>query len=46
MTPRPDWTDVHRAATEGVRRALLSDPELTSAELPVGSGVILSVRGA
>ena len=46
MTPQPDWTDVHRAATEGVRRALLSDPELTSAELPVGSGVILSVRGA
>jgi predicted O-methyltransferase YrrM len=46
MTPQPGWTDSHRAATEGVRRALLSAPELTSAELAVGSGMILSVRGA
>jgi hypothetical protein len=46
MTPGPHWTQGHRAATDGVRRALLSAPELTSAELAVGSGVILSARGA
>jgi predicted O-methyltransferase YrrM len=46
MTPEPDWTDSHRAATDRVRRALLSAPGLTSAELPAGSGVILSARGA
>jgi hypothetical protein len=38
MTPEPGWTDS--------QRALLSAPELTSAELASGSGVILSVRGA
>jgi demethylmenaquinone methyltransferase/2-methoxy-6-polyprenyl-1,4-benzoquinol methylase len=46
MTAGPDWTDGHRAATERVRQALLSAPGLTSAELAVGSGVILSARGA
>jgi predicted O-methyltransferase YrrM len=45
MTPQPGWTAGHRAATGEVRRALLADPALISAELPVGSGVILSVRG-
>ena len=44
MTPEPDWTDSLRATQDRVRRALLSAPELTSAELGVGSGVILSVR--
>jgi predicted O-methyltransferase YrrM len=44
MTPEPDWTAPHRAATDKVRQALVSDPRLTSAELPVGSGMILSVR--
>lgn len=44
MTPEPDWTDSHRAAQDNVRHALLSAPQLTSAELAVGSGVILSVR--
>jgi predicted O-methyltransferase YrrM len=44
MTPRPDWTDGHRTAQDRVRRALLSAPGLTSAELAVGSGVILSAR--
>ena len=46
MTPEPAWTDSHRAAQDKVRQALVSDPGLTSAELAVGSGVILSVRGA
>ena len=46
MTPEPDWTDSLRATQERVRQALLSAPGLTSAELPVGSGVILSVRTA
>jgi predicted O-methyltransferase YrrM len=46
MTPEPDWTDGHRAAQDEVRQALLSAPGLTSAELAVGSGVILSVRSA
>jgi predicted O-methyltransferase YrrM len=46
MTPRPEWTGSHRASQDQVRRALLSAPGLTSAELPAGSGVILSVRGA
>jgi predicted O-methyltransferase YrrM len=46
MTPEPDWTDAHRAAQDRVRQALLSAPGLTSAELAVGSGVILSVRSA
>ena len=38
MTPEPDWTDSHRAAQDNVRHALLSAPQLTSAELAVGSG--------
>jgi predicted O-methyltransferase YrrM len=46
MAPQPDWTDSHRAAQDKVRQSLVSDPALTSAELAVGSGVILSVRGA
>jgi predicted O-methyltransferase YrrM len=46
MTPEPDWPDSQRAAQDKVRQALLSAPELTSAELAVGSGVILSVRSA
>jgi predicted O-methyltransferase YrrM len=46
MTPEPDWPDSQRAAQDKVRQALLSAPELTSAELAVGSGVILSVRTA
>jgi predicted O-methyltransferase YrrM len=44
MTPQPVWTGSHRAAQDKVRQALASDPRLTSAELAVGSGVILSVR--
>jgi demethylmenaquinone methyltransferase/2-methoxy-6-polyprenyl-1,4-benzoquinol methylase len=44
MTPRPDWTDSHRAAQERVRQTLLTAPELTSVELGHGSGVILSAR--
>jgi predicted O-methyltransferase YrrM len=46
MTPEPYWTDSHRAAQDKVRQALMSAPGLTSAELAVGSGVILSVRSA
>jgi demethylmenaquinone methyltransferase/2-methoxy-6-polyprenyl-1,4-benzoquinol methylase len=46
MTPEPDWTESHQAAQDKVRQALVSDPGLTSAELAVGSGVILSVRSA
>ncbi|MGD0705820.1 MAG: class I SAM-dependent methyltransferase [Trebonia sp.] len=45
MTPQAEWTDRHRAAQDTVRQALLSAPGLTSAELAIGSGVILSVRG-
>ena len=44
MTPEPDWTDSHRASQDKVRQTLLSAPELTATEMPVGSGVILSVR--
>jgi predicted O-methyltransferase YrrM len=44
MTPEPDWSEGHRAAVERIRQALLSAPELTSAELAVGSGMILSAR--
>lgn len=46
MAPEPHWTDSHRAAQDKVRQVLLSAPGLTSAELAVGSGVILSVRSA
>jgi len=46
MTPQPHWTDGHRAATGRTRQVLLSAPGLASAELAVGSGVILSVRAA
>jgi hypothetical protein len=46
MTAEPVWTDSHRAAQDRVRQALVSDPGLTSAELAVGSGVILSARSA
>jgi predicted O-methyltransferase YrrM len=44
MTPEPDWTESHRASQDKVHQALVSDPGLTTAELAVGSGVILSVR--
>ena len=44
MTPEPDWTDSHRASQDNVRQALASAPGLTTVELAVGSGVILSVR--
>ncbi len=44
MTQEPDWTDSRRAAQDKVRQTLMSAPELTSTEIPVGSGVILSVR--
>jgi len=46
MAPEPGWTDSHRAAQDKVRQALVSAPGLTSTELAVGSGVILSVRSA
>ena len=46
MTPRPDWTDSHRAAQEQVRRTLLTAPGLTSVELAHGSGVILGARAS
>jgi predicted O-methyltransferase YrrM len=44
MSPEPDWSDGHRASQDKVRATLLAAPELTSAELAVGSGMILSVR--
>jgi predicted O-methyltransferase YrrM len=44
MTPAPDWPADRRARQAEVRRALLSSPLLTSAELSDGSGVILSTR--
>ena len=46
MTPLPNWTDTHEASQDKVRQTLMSAPELTSVELAVGSGVILSVRSA
>jgi demethylmenaquinone methyltransferase/2-methoxy-6-polyprenyl-1,4-benzoquinol methylase len=46
MTPQPDWADSLRAAQDTVRQRLLSAAGLTSAELAIGSGVILSARGA
>jgi demethylmenaquinone methyltransferase/2-methoxy-6-polyprenyl-1,4-benzoquinol methylase len=46
MTPLPNWTDTHAAAQDKVRQTLMSAPELTSVELTVGSGVILSARSA
>jgi demethylmenaquinone methyltransferase/2-methoxy-6-polyprenyl-1,4-benzoquinol methylase len=46
MTPQPDWPGSLRAAQDKVRQQLLSAAELTSAELAVGSGVILSARTA
>ena len=46
MTPLPNWTDTHAAAQDKVRQTLMSAPELTSVELAVGSGVILSARSA
>jgi hypothetical protein len=44
MLPAPDWSDSQRASQDKVRQTLLAAPELTSAELAVGSGVILSAR--
>ena len=46
MTPQPGWAGSLRAAQGKVRQQLLSAAELTSAELAVGSGVILSARSA
>jgi len=46
MDPQPDWADSLRAAQDKVRQQLLSAAGLTSAELAVGSGMILSVRAA
>jgi predicted O-methyltransferase YrrM len=46
MTPLPNWTDTHAAAQDKVRQTLMSAAELTSVELAVGSGVILSARSA
>jgi predicted O-methyltransferase YrrM len=44
MTPMPDWPGTQRARQSQVRQALLTAPQLISAELAVGSGVILSTR--
>ena len=46
MDPQPDWADSLRAAQDKVRQQLLSAAGLTSAELAIGSGVILSARTA
>jgi demethylmenaquinone methyltransferase/2-methoxy-6-polyprenyl-1,4-benzoquinol methylase len=46
MLPAPDWSDSQRASQDKVRQTLLAAPELTSAELTVGAGVILSVRAS
>ena len=46
MTPAPDWSDTQRAEQEQVRRTLMEAPELVSAELADGSGMILSTRVA
>jgi predicted O-methyltransferase YrrM len=44
MTPMPGWPDMQRAGQNRVRHALLTAPELISAELATGSGVILSTH--
>jgi demethylmenaquinone methyltransferase/2-methoxy-6-polyprenyl-1,4-benzoquinol methylase len=44
MTPVEGWPEDFRAKQAGVRRALLSDPGLVTAELAHGSGVIIGVR--
>jgi predicted O-methyltransferase YrrM len=44
MTPTADWPAEQRARQAEVRRALLTSPLLTSAELSHGSGVILCTR--
>lgn len=44
MTPAPDWPAEQRTRQAGVRRALLTSPLLTSAELPYSSGMILATR--
>lgn len=46
MTPARGWTDTRRASQEKVRQTLFSHPSLTSTEVAVGSGVILSARRA
>ena len=44
MTPMPEWPAPQRARQSQVRQALLTASQLISAELAVGSGVILSTR--
>jgi len=44
MTPMPEWSETQRARQSQVRQRLLTAPQLISAELAVGSGVILSTR--
>ncbi len=46
MTATPEWTAEQHIKQDGVRRALLTSPLLTSIELDHGSGVILATRHA
>jgi demethylmenaquinone methyltransferase/2-methoxy-6-polyprenyl-1,4-benzoquinol methylase len=44
MAPKPDWSDKQRTGQSRVRQALFAAPQLISAELAQGSGMILSTR--
>ncbi len=44
MTPMPGWPGAQRARQSRIRQALLTAPQLISAELAHGTGVILSRR--
>jgi demethylmenaquinone methyltransferase/2-methoxy-6-polyprenyl-1,4-benzoquinol methylase len=44
MAPAPDWPAEQHTRQAEVQRTLLTSPLLTSAELPCGSGMILSTR--
>ncbi|WP_433608863.1 O-methyltransferase [Dactylosporangium sp. CA-139114] len=44
MTPVEGWPEDFRAKQDGVRRALLADPQLVTVELAHGSGMIVGVR--
>jgi predicted O-methyltransferase YrrM len=44
MAPREWWTDEHRTHQEGVRRTLLSHPELAAGEMDWSTGLILCAR--
>jgi len=44
MTPMPGWPGAQRARQSRIRQALLTAPQLISAELGHGTGVILSRR--